>query len=264
MLNSKLSLYIQAGNKLRFTSFVSLLGLGLAYALYILYILYALYILPLPALADVESTSTNYKIKTPTLDEAGPDKSSTNYKLGDSVGQTAQGYASSTNYKLYAGFQYYGNVLLVLSITCDSAISLPAITPGTPQSANNNCTIVTNSTSGYTLYTWQNNDPTRTSPPFQTITPANLGSYSNPIPWSTGSSVGLGFSLSGSTIEAKWNSGTNFSSFVNNAEPANIYNSSLPSGSITIVSPLKLDTSQTQVSGVYQNEIYYFVTGSIL
>ena len=218
----------------------------------------------LPVGADVESSSTNYKVKTPTLDEAGPSKSSTNYKLGDSVGQSVQGYASSTNYKLYAGFQYYGNVLLVLSITCDSSVAIPAVTPGTPQSAENNCTIVTNSTSGYTLYTWQNNDPTRTSPPTQTIEPANLGTYSNPQPWSTGSSLGLGFSLSGSTVEAKWNSGSNFASFVNNAQAANIYSSTLPSGSTAIVSPLKLDVSSSQITGTYQNEVYYFVTGSIL
>ena len=214
--------------------------------------------------ADVESTSTNYKIKTPTLDEAGPDKSSTNYKLGDSVGQTAQGYASSANYKLYVGFQYHGDVLLTLSISCDSLVAIPAVTPGTPQSANNNCTIATNSTSGYTLYTWENNDLTRTSPPTETISASNLGSYSAPVPWSTGSSVGLGFSLSGSTVEAKWATGSNFASFETSSAAANTYSSTLSGGSTTIVSPLKLDTATTQVTGTYQNEVYYYVTGSIL
>lgn len=216
------------------------------------------------ALADVETTSTNYKVKTPTLDEAGPDKSSTNYNLGDSVGQTAQGYTSSSNYKLYAGFQYYGGTLLVLSITCSSSVAIPTVAAGTPQSANNNCTIVTNSTSGYSLYTWENNDLTRTSPPSQTIPASSLGSYSAPTPWSTGTVTGLGFSLSGSTIQAKWASGANFSSFETSSAAANTYDSPLSGGSTSVVSPLKLDIIAYQMSGEYQNEVYYYITGSII
>ena len=222
------------------------------------------FLLSIPALADVESNSANYKVKTPTLDEAGPDKSSSNYKLGDSVGQTAQGYADSANYKLYAGFQYYGGALLTLSISCDSSVAIPAVTPGAPQSANNSCTITTNSTSGYTLYTWENNDLTRTSPPTQTIAAASLGSYGVPTPWSTGTTTGLGFSLSGSTIQAKWASGANFSSFETSSAAASTYGSALSGGSASVVSPLKLDTAATQVTGTYSNEIYYYITGSIL
>lgn len=217
-----------------------------------------------PALADVETSSTNYKIKTPTLDEAGEDKSSTNYKLGDSVGQTAQGYASSSNYKLYTGFQYYGGALLVLSITCSSSVAIPTVTAGTPQSANNSCTIVTNSTSGYTLYTWENNDLTRSSPPSQTIAASGLGSYGAPTPWSTGTTTGLGFSLSGSTIQAKWASGANFSSFETSSAAASAYTSPLSGGSASVVSPLKLDVGSYQTSGNYQNEVYYYITGSII
>jgi hypothetical protein len=223
---------------------------------------YSLFIIP--AFADIETTSTNYKIKTPTLDEAGESKSSTNYKLGDSVAQTVQGEITSTNYKVYAGFQYYGEALLVLSISCDSTVNIPPVTPGTPQSANNNCTVTTNSTSGYTLYTWEGSDLTRTSPPAQTISAANLGSYSAPIPWSDGVSVGLGFSLSGPTTEVKWATGSNFASFVTQSAAANTYSSSLSEGSTSLISLLKLDTTTAQLTGAYQNEVYYYVTGSIL
>jgi len=229
----------------------------------LLFTVYCL-LFPIQASADVETNSTNYKIKTPTLDEAGQDKSSTHYKLGASVGQTAQGYSSSTNYKLYAGFQYYGGALLVLSITCNSSVNIPAVAPGTPQAANNNCTVVTNSTAGYTLYTWENNDLTRTSPPTQTISASNLGSYSAPTSWLTGTTTGLGFSLSGSTVQSKWATGANFSSFETSSAAANIYTSPLSGGSTTFVSPYKLDTTTSQLTGTYQNEVYYYVTGSIL
>jgi hypothetical protein len=76
--------------------------------------------------------------------------------------------------------------------------------------------------------------------------------------------AGLGFSLSGSTIQAKWASGSNFASFVTASAAANVYGSPLSGGSTSVVSPLKLDVTTYQLSGNYQNEVYYYVTGSII
>jgi hypothetical protein len=214
--------------------------------------------------AQVEQTSGSYKVKTPTLDESGPGKSSPSYGLGDSLGQTFQGKASSASYNIYAGFQYYGNALLTLSVSCSAAVSIPAVNPGTPQSANDTCTITTNSTSGYTLYTWQDGDPTRTSPPLETIPAAGLGSYAAPVPWVDGTSQGLGFSLSGPTVEAKWASGANFASFAAAPAAANTYSSPLSGGTTDVNLTYQFDAPITKPSGTYQNRVFYFVTGGIL
>lgn len=216
------------------------------------------------ALAQAEQTSGSYKVKTPTLDEAGPKKSSGSYGLGDSVGQTFQGKTTSASYNVYAGFQYYGETLLTLSIACAASVAIPAVSPGTPQSATDTCTINSNSTSGYTLYTWENNDPTRTAPPTETIPAASLGPYTAPVPWNNGSSQGLGFSLSGPTVAAKWNSGSNFASFVTSPAAANTYGSSLPGGTTDVVVTYRFDAPVSKPAGTYQNEVYYYITGGIL
>lgn len=216
------------------------------------------------ARAQVEQTSGSYKVKTPTLDESGPSKTSGSFRLGDSVGQTFQGKSTSLSYNIYAGFQYYGEALLTISISCGSAVNIPAVNPGTPQSAADTCTVNTNSTSGYTLYTWEDNDPTRTSPPTQTIPAVSLGTYNAPAPWVNGASQGLGFSLSGTTVEAKWWSGSNFSSFVTAPAAANTYSSPLPGATTSVYVTYKFDAPVTKPSGTYRNQVFYYVTGGII
>jgi len=209
-------------------------------------------------------TSSSFKVLTPTLDESGPSKSSGSFGLGDSVGQTFQGKSESGSYIVYAGFQYYGNVLLTLSIACSNAVNIPGVDPGTPQSATDTCTVNTNSTNGYTLYTWQDNDLTRTSPPAESIAASGLGSYSAPEPWDAGTDTGLGFSLSGPTVETRWNNGANFSSFVTTPAAANSYGSQLSGASTNIVVTYQFDAPLDKPSGTYQNQVNYYVTGSIL
>jgi hypothetical protein len=234
------------------------LGLGLTL------LLVGLKFLTPQACGQVEQSSASYKVKTPTLDEAGPSKTSGSYKVGDSVGQTFQGKSTSGSYIVYAGFQYYGDALLTLSISCSSSVSIPAVNPGTPQSATDTCTIDTNSTSGYTLYTWEDNDPTRTSPPTETIPAVNLGPYNAPVPWDTGNSEGLGLSLSGPTVENKWNNGSNFASFVTAPQAANTYTSPLTGGTTDVDVIYQFDAPITKPSGTYQNRVFHFVTGGII
>ena len=204
-----------------------------------------------------EMTGANFKIKDPALDAGGGIGTSGSYSLDQAIGQEFQGKKTGSNYKIYEGVMYYPGTL---SIVCGSSVSIPPVSAGTPQSTTDVCTITTESANGYKLYTYENKDLEHTTEAGTYITPLGLGSYNNPTPWDTGTDVGLGFSLSGASAEAKWNSGANFSSFVSGtAGLINNYSSACAQGTNLTVT-YQLDVAASQRSGSYQNEVYYYVT----
>lgn len=179
------------------------------------------------------------------------------YKLNQAIGQEFQDRKTGSSYKIYEGIMYYSGTL---TITCGASVSIPAVTPGTPRNKTDICTITTESANGYKLYTYENKDLEHTTQAGTYITPSGLGSYGSPSPWDTGTDVGLGFSLSGTSAEAKWNAGGNFSSFVSGtAGLINNYASACGQGTNLTVT-YQLDVGTYQRSGNYSNEVYYYVT----
>jgi len=204
-----------------------------------------------------EMTGSNFKIKDPALDVGGGVGTSGSYKLNQALGQEFQNRKTGSNYKIYEGIMYYPGTL---SISCGTSVNIPEVTPGSPQNITDICTITTDSANGYQLYAYENKDLEHNDSPGTYITPSGLGSYDNPTPWDTGTDVGLGFSLSGTSAEAKWNSGGNFSSFVSGtAGLVNNYSSASAQGTnLTVI--YQLDVAGSQMSGSYSNEVYYYVT----
>lgn len=152
----------------------------------------------------------------------------------------------------------------IISLVCaDATVNIPQVTSGTPQSTTSTCTVTTDSATGYLLYASENKDLEHTTKAGTYITPANLGSYAAPTPWSTATSLGLGFSLSGASVQSKWNSGGNYSSYVS-ATPGQINSyASAAAGGATITVTYKLDVTGSQEGGVYNNVVSYYATAVI-
>ena len=204
-----------------------------------------------------EMTGSSFKIKDAALDTGGGVGTSGSYKLNQAIGQEFQGKKTGSNYKIYEGIMYYFGSL---SIVCGSSVSIPAVSPGTPRSISDVCTITTDSANGYELYTYEDKDLEHTESAGTYIVPSSLGSYASPSPWDNGTDVGLGFSLNGASAEAKWNNGGNFSSFVSGSAGLINNYSSASAGGTNLTVTYQLDVTSTQRSGGYSNEVYYYVT----
>jgi|GEM_PF-4082813 len=213
---------------------------------------------PSQCLAYSEMNSASYKIKDWDLTQGGGRGTSNSYLLDQAVGQAFQGLKAGSAYKIREGIFYYQGVI---SLVCaEATVNLPAVTSGTPQNTTGNCTVTTDSASGYQLYASENQDLEHDIESDLYITPVSLGSYGSPLPWETGTDLGLGFSLSGASVQNKWNGGGNFSSFVSGS-PGEINNyATAVAGGTNITFTYQIDVTADQKAGGYQNEVSYYAT----
>ena len=109
----------------------------------------------LPFLVEAEMSSTNYQIKTDSLNSGGLLSSSTNYKLTDTLAEAVMGEGASVNYKLKDGLWYMINTYLTLEV--DSATKdLGTLIAGTPVTGQSTITVTTDAWDGYTLSVFKN------------------------------------------------------------------------------------------------------------
>jgi len=209
--------------------------------------------------AHATMTSSSFKIIDEAVSQGGGTATSGSFKLNQAIGQEFQETKTSASYKIYEGIMHYTGTL---SITCSSSVSIPNVTPGTPQNNTDTCVITTDSANGYTLYTYENKDLENTGSAGTYITPSGLGSGSSPTPWNTGTDVGLGLSLSGASVQSKWDNGGNFASFVSGAAEEINTHASAVAGGTNVVITYQLDVTGSQLTGTYSNEVYYYVTTS--
>ncbi len=98
--------------------------------------------------------TTNFQIPSDVVSSGGGDGAkSTNYILDDTIGEANIGFGRSNNYDLNAGYrQPDGGTFL--SLTCDDTTNLGTITLTGRATADNTCTVITDSEAGYSLQ-WQ-------------------------------------------------------------------------------------------------------------
>lgn len=98
-------------------------------------------------------TSTNFKIKSDSINFAGGYSTSTNFQLEDTAGEIATSYSSSTNFLLHAGYQQM-DAERYLTITAPNAVTLmpaiPGLSGGTA-SGTSGVHVITNNGAGYVL-----------------------------------------------------------------------------------------------------------------
>ncbi len=213
---------------------------------------------PQKALAYEAMNSASYKIVDWDVTQGGGSGTAPSYMLQEAIGQSFQGSKTGAAYKIFEGIFYYEGAL---SLVCaDSTVDIGAVTPGTPASVASTCTVTTDSSSGYKLYASENKDLEHSTASGTYIIPTSLGSYGSPSAWDTGTDLGLGFSLSGASVESKWASGGNFASFVSGT-PGEINNAnSAAATGANITFTYQLDVISSQKGGPYENEVYYYAT----
>jgi len=199
-------------------------------------------------------TSSNYAMPQYQSGFFSGSSTSQNYRL-NAVSAGVLGNPTSSSYRLNVGFPSVTGGTVTLSLD-SGAVNLGKLSPGVPISGQTTATVTTDSATGYSI-ALQKNQLLSLSDGSQSI--VDLSAFvSAPAPW-----VGPGFGLtmlSGSAIEAKWGSGTNYAAIPTGAY-ATVH--SVPNGisapDVTVVK-YKLDVSSLQVSGQYSTHVSYLVT----
>lgn len=135
----------------------------------------------------------------------------------------------------------------------ETGLSLSTVVPGVSNSTGFDVVTLT-SGSSYTLSISQNHDLQNGS---YTIPPIG-GSIAAPAAWNEGTTKDLGFTLSSTNataIPAKWNTGSSYAALPNT--PTSFYTRSgqQSSGKDILGVNLRLDTTKSQASGAYSNQM---------
>ncbi len=190
-------------------------------------------------------TSTNFKIKSDSINFSGGYSSSTNFQIEDTLGEVATGYSSSTSFLLHAGYQQM-DVEKYLTLTAPDAVTLlPAISglSGGTASGTSAVHVITNNNAGYVLQIKASSSPAMQ----HTIGAYNFVDYTLPsaVPEFTwdipATSSEFGFSPEGDDIVA---------SYLDNG---NICNQSSGSDSVAKCWDFLLSNSKTIAQSVSAN-----------
>jgi len=95
-------------------------------------------------------SSPNYKIEKDSLNIGGDYESSANYKMRNTIGEIATDLATTTNYKITAGYQAEVPLVLIFSIT-DNTADLGLLTTSGPKTDTTGFRVATNGSDGYAV-----------------------------------------------------------------------------------------------------------------
>jgi hypothetical protein len=105
----------------------------------------------IPILVFAQMSSTNYQIKSDSINFGGNQSASSSYGLSDTLGESATGRQSSANYQLEAGFQQFNR--FGISISDVVSVDLGSISgiAEASVSADGTWVVTTNDPDGYEL-----------------------------------------------------------------------------------------------------------------
>lgn len=206
-------------------------------------------------------SSTNYKVDNAAINSFGGDSSSANYQLTTSGGEPFIGAGSSENYRFNAG--YVASLEHSITLTLDNlAVSIPAITPGTSQTATSSVSVFTDA-AGYLLSARQDGDLRHTADPSASIPVVdNGGTVGTPVAWTEGTTKGLGFTLTaGTSLEGKWGTNPNYNYAAFPTADTTIhdkpnYQNTYDANTIQY----RLDVAGNQIPGTYRTYVTYNAT----
>ena len=137
-------------------------------------------------------SSSNYWIKSDSINVGGAREGSASYRMEDTIGEIASDESASASYKLKAGYQQMQEVYIAISSPADVVMStaIPGITgnAGAPRTGSATWTVITDNDAGFNLThaasadpamqldaTWYFSDytsPTSTQPEYTWASPA--------------------------------------------------------------------------------------------
>ena len=214
--------------------------------------------------------SSNFILRGGNFNQASGRPTNSNFRLGFTSGELGIGLYSGTNYKVRAGFQYLRPGSFRFSIT-NLAITFGTLHPGEPISRTSNLTITNTSAYGYSV-TAAEDHPMRVLSSGVDIpdTTCDSGTCTQVTPsaWTSLLTYGFGYrcdNISGSDCPSGFATSTFYRQFANlegNESPQYVMQG-VNNGTKTVQITYKVNISQTQAAGLYQNVIRYIATPSI-
>lgn len=212
--------------------------------------------------AQSEITSPNYVIQMPNFNSGAGIPSSSNYNVSSTIGQTAPGLYSSAGYRVKAGFQYIYSIIPFSFSISSISIDLGHLTPGTPTTATNTLTVSAGGAGGYQVKASENNalKINSSGKVIPDTTCDTTCSETAAGTWTSNSSYGFGFNISGNDIPSDFINTTYYRDFANislgktpQVVMSSIYVGSARQSTVTY----KVNVSGAQAAGTYQNIIMY-------
>lgn len=226
-----------------------------------LIVLFILVYSPSTLLAQVLK-SDNYEIQLPNFNSGAGIPSSSTHKIDSTIGQTAPGLFSSAGYRVMSGFQYIHSIIPFSFSISSIAISFAPLMPDTPQTISQILTVSAGGAGGYQV-TARENNPLKFANGSVTIPDTTCDSGCDEETagaWTEDTKYGFGFNMTGYDIPGDFTNDTFYRQFADtsNAEtPKVIMSSTRVYRSRQSTVTFKVNISDIQQAGKYQNIIYY-------
>lgn len=206
--------------------------------------------------------SDNYRIIFPNFNSGAGIPASDNYSLNTTLGQTAPGLFSSTGFRVKSGFQYISSIIPFSFSISDIQKNFGVLTPNTPSTSTSTIIVSAGGAGSYSIKAFENN-PLQTSGGADTIIDTlcdTTCSETTAGSWTSSTKYGFGFNMSGNDVPTDFTNSNYFRQFsdVSNAEtPATIMNSANVGRERTATITYKVNVSDVQPAGTYQNVITF-------
>jgi hypothetical protein len=190
-------------------------------------------------------------------------------KVTFTSGETAQSEGSNESYKVKAGFQYLKARSAFSFSISSTKISFGEIKPGEPISRTNILTVSTGSAPGYQVLASESHEPrvlpAGASVPDTTCDSGNC-SKSTAAAWVSPLTYGFGYrcdNISGQSCEEGFSDTDFYKKFANiskNEDAELVMTGELANDLAQSQITYKINVSQSQPAGIYQNDILYIAT----
>ncbi len=192
-------------------------------------------------------------------------KSSTNFTVTDTVGQTGSGRYTSNGFIIKSGFQYiYPLNPFTFSISTTS-ISFGTLTSQSPVTQTATLTITTDTAYGYQVTTIEDNqlDTSTAATIADTACDSGPCTVSTAAPWTSSSTYGFGYNMTGTDIPATFTDSTYYRPFPSEADggsPAIVMSDTNVGTNQQATITFKINVGPVQEAGQYNNIVKFVAT----
>lgn len=215
--------------------------------------------------------SPNYKLEWTNLNMTSGKKTSpgTGNIVTDTVGQTAAGKYSSSGYIVRAGFQYIYSIIPFTFSLSKITVNLGTLTPNTFSTQSETLTVSVGGAFGYSVSAVEDDQLRKSTSVY--IPDTECDSALDPCTvtdakvWISTTRYGFGYNMSGTDIPATFVDSTYFRPFPSKTDggsPAVVMSGTNVGKDIQSTITYKVNISNTQEAGSYQNIINFVATPS--